>query len=226
MRVHVLVEGPSERALVERWAPRAFKGHEFVVRPHQGKGTLPQNLDARPDPRHRGLLDLLPATLRAYASTPSMADDGVLVLVDADTADYAALESRLIEFAARQRPLRVVVRFAVEELEAFYLGDLRALKAAFPRADMAKARAYQPDSIVGTAELFDEIIDDGGLRKVVWAERMGAHLTTRPAKSRSPSFRALCKGISDLVATVKRSGPPRKKHWKARHSSQRKQRGG
>lgn len=224
MRIHVLVEGPSERVFVEQWAPRAFRGHEFVVRPHQGKGTLPQNLDAKPDPKHRGLLDLLPATLRAYAATPALAADGVLVLVDADDADYSALEARLIDIAVQTLPLRVVVRFAVEELEAFYLGDLRALKAAFPRADLAKATAYVPDSIVGTAEFFGDVIGDDGLRKVVWAESMGARLTTKPSQSRSPSFRSLCKGISELVATVNPSKRPRNKHWKSRHSSQRKQR--
>jgi hypothetical protein len=225
MKVHVLVEGASELVFIDRWAPRAFPGHEFVVRPHQGKGTLPRNLAARPNPRHRGLLDLLPATLRAYSATAAMAADGVLVIVDLDDEDRADFEQRLAAIAQATQPLRVVIRLAIEELEAFYLGDLRALKIAFPNADMTRAAAYAADSIVGTAELFGEIIDDDGLRKVLWAERMGSRLTTNPSRSRSPSFKALHAGIQDLVSVAAPPKPPRKKHWRTKHSSQRKARG-
>ncbi|MEO8844309.1 MAG: DUF4276 family protein [Kofleriaceae bacterium] len=222
MKVHVLVEGSSERAFIDRWAPRAFPGHQFVVHPHQGKGTLPRDLAATPDPRHRGLLDLLPATLRAYSATTAMVADGVLVIVDLDDDERAKVEARLVEVAETALPLRVVIRLAIEELEAFYLGDLKALKAAFPEANMVLATEYVPDSIVGTAELFGQIIDDDGLRKVSWAEQMGARLTTVGARSRSPSFKALHASIRELVKVSAKSKTPRKKHWKSRHSSLRK----
>ncbi len=72
MKIHVLVEGPSEKAFMDRRASRAFNGHQFVIHPHQGKGRLPPTATVTPNPRHRGLLDLLPATLRAYAASPQM----------------------------------------------------------------------------------------------------------------------------------------------------------
>lgn len=227
MRVHVLVEGPSERAFFDRWLPRAFSGHQFVTHPHQGKGALPRHPDQAPPPRRFGLLDLLPATLRAYAASPETTNDGVLVVVDADDEPPADLALRIRKIVKKYAPTRAVVRLAVEETEAYYLGDLRALKAAFPAADMATARAFVPDSIVGTAERFGEIIGDDGLRKVLWAEQMGRRVTTDPARSRSPSFKELHAGIKELVEPAAPSPAPRpgrKKHWKTRHSALRKKR--
>jgi hypothetical protein len=222
MKVHVLVEGTSEKEFIDRWAPRAFKDHQFITHPHQGKGTLPRDPSAAPNPKHRGLLDLLPATLRAYAASPEMANDGVLVLVDADSEDCAALKQSLATIVRTISPLHAVVRIAVEEMEAFYLGDLKALKAAYPKANMVTAQGYEPDSIVGTAELFGQIIGDDGLRKVLWAEEMGTRVTITPSRSRSPSFRALHAGINRLVTKKPAPSQQRKKHWKSRHSAIRK----
>ncbi len=150
-------------------------------------------------------------------------NDGVLVLVDADDDDCRVLKSELKSVVDAVSPLKAIVRIAIEEVEAFYLGDLRALKAAFPAADMNTARAYEPDSIVGTAELFSRIVGDQALRKVTWAEEMGARLTTNPSRSRSPSFKALHAGVEKLLTmTTRPVKARRKKHWKVRHPSHRK----
>ncbi len=223
MIVHVLVEGASERVFVERWAPRAFPGHTFRTHPHGGKGSLP-TASAVPSSRATGLLDLLPATLRSYAATKAMADDGFLVLVDADEDSCVELRERLVAMADAldPRPARLVFRIAIEETEAFYLGDLKALKAAFPSADLHRARDYVPDSICDTAELFGEIVGDGGLNKVWWAEEIGPHLSTDPARSRSPSFRKLHAGIATLVKGARAPRAKPKKHWKSTLSAKRR----
>src|SRR5262245_12128866 len=164
MKIFVLVEGPSDQILLDAWAPRAFPGHQFELRPHQGKGTLPAR-NVRADPRRRGLLDLLPATLRAYSQT--FADDeAVLVLVDADDEDCVALRAPLIACAQTVPQLKVVLRIAVEETETFYFGDLKALARAYPKADLGVARAFEPDSRPsnGTAEAFAEVVGHGTLR--------------------------------------------------------------
>lgn len=66
MRLYVLVEGPSEKALLDVWLGRLLKGHRYTVIKHRGKGKLPLDPRARVDPRREGLLDQLPARLRAY----------------------------------------------------------------------------------------------------------------------------------------------------------------
>lgn len=59
MKLHVLVEGPSDVALLNELLPRLIPGHAFQVYPHQGKGKLPKDPLARPEARQRGLLDNL-----------------------------------------------------------------------------------------------------------------------------------------------------------------------
>lgn len=199
MTIHVLVEGPSERVFFEHWLRRLLRAEEVKIHPHQGKGSLPRDLESRPDHRRRGLLDQLPAKLRGFANAMDLNTDQVLILVDADGDDPATLLQAITDAVGKVAPdVSVMLRLAVEETEAFYLGDLRALRRAFPRADMAKARSYEPDSICGTWELFAEIVDDMGANKVAWAEAMGPLLTTKVSVTRSPSFKALIRGLLEL----------------------------
>ncbi len=215
MTIHLLVEGPAERALLERWVPRLLKTGEVRVHPHQGKGALPHDLGAAPDPKRRGLLDLLPATLRGFAGAAHAGAHRILVLVDADNDNADALLASITEAATEVAPhLPVTVRMAVEETEAFYLGDLSGMSRAFPDADMKRARAYEPDSIVGTWELFGAIVGDGGGNKVAWAEAMGPVLTTRPGHSRSPSFKELVRGLRELLPAPL---PPKPRRRSYRH---------
>ncbi len=211
MTIHVLVEGPSERAFLEAWAPRFLKGHPIRVHPHQGKGTLPSTLEGAPDPRLRGLLHQLPAKLRAFQDSLGEADS-VLVLVDADNDDCKELADRIRSAVRSIAPrLPVEVRIAIEETEAFYLGDQRAIAKAYPSANLALARQYVPDSNCGTWELFGQVVDDDGGRKVAWGERMGLALTVDPSKNRSPSFGALCRGLRRLANRV--VSPPKRRRF-------------
>lgn len=199
MTLHILVEGPSEDAFLRFWLPRLkIADFSYRIHPHQGRGNLPRRLNIKVPANQRGVLDQLPAKLRAFAR--SLGDhDAVLVLIDADDSDQTNLATAIVGAATQLAPrLRFLLRFAVEETEAFYLGDLKALAAAFPHANMAEARRYRPDSIVGTWELFGRIIGDDGGNKVGWAEEMGPRLTTKPAASRSPSFRELVHGVRAL----------------------------
>jgi len=200
MTIHILVEGPSERVFLDGWVMRSFPGQNFRVHPHQGKGKLPRQIDEKPDRKMRGLLDQLPAKLRGFSAALNPKSDGVLVLIDADDDDENLLQAEIINVATQCAPkLQVRVSVAIEEMEAFYLGDLKALKHAYPEANMSRARQYVPDSICGTWELFGDIVGDDGGNKVAWAEAMAPYLTTEAKKSRSPSFRALISNLEGLV---------------------------
>lgn len=216
MTIHVLVEGPSERSFLDRWVRRLVPGEYVRVHPHQGKGSLPRVITERPDSKARGLLDQLPAKLRGFAAALDPSKDAVLVLVDADNDDVDQLVTSIERIAAICAPLiPLKVSVAIEEMEAFYLGDLSALARAYPSANMDLARSYTPDSICGTWELFGQVIDDDGENKVAWAEAMGDYVTANPAESRSPSFRSLIKNLNNLVATT----PPARTRTKFRHST-------
>lgn len=223
MKLHVLVEGTSERGFFEPWAARLLRGHTVKVYPHQGKGNLPTSDKTKNDSRKRGLLDQLPAKLRAFGKSFDSRTDRVVVIVDADNENPDALTARLQRLLAEISPApKVLFCIAVEELEAFYLGDLKGLKRAYPDHNQALARKYQPDSICGTWEYFGGVIRDGGGNKVDWADAMGPVVTTLAAHSRSPSFRALVTGLGSFITL----GPPsvgvKKRRVTPRDSARRK----
>lgn len=198
MTLHIMVEGPSEVAFFDGWANKLKSTQNIRVHAHQGKGSLPPE-NAKANAKHRGLLDQLPFKLKAFADTLNAHSDGILILVDADDDDPSELITKISQTVERCAPLlKVEISVATEEMEAFYLGDLKAVKRAYPDADMESARAYVPDSICGTWEKFGEIIGDDGGNKVAWAEKMGVCLTTKAAHSRSPSFKAMLGKISTL----------------------------
>jgi hypothetical protein len=197
--LHVLVEGPSEEALAQGWLPRLLPRHAFTLIRHRGKGRLSGDPLKVPDVRREGLLDQLPAKLRAYGQALNPATDRVVVLVDLDDDDCLHLKKRLVALLDHCDPKPYVLfRIAIEETESFYLGDPGAIRSAFPQAKLQRMKDYVQDSICGTWELFQRVVDARSEDKVGWAEQMGRHLGTEwrgRAANRSPSFQQLCQGL-------------------------------
>ncbi len=213
MKLHVLVEGPSEEAWLRPWLRLFLPHHTCHIIPHQGKGKLARNFSAPVEEKQRGLLDQLPAKLRVYGRELSSSTDRVVVLVDADEQDCVDLKKRITDcVAACNPPPIVLVRIAVEETEAFFLGDAVAMKAAFGKLKTPKLNAYQQDSVCGTWEVLRDVIGVtvGSEDKVAWAEKIAPHLSHDPKKNESPSFRVLCSGLKSLAgdeqATQQRTG--------------------
>ena len=88
---------------------------------------------------------------------------------------------------------------AVEEGEAWLLGDISALKAAYPRAKEDVLHGYQNDAICGTWELLaDAVFTKGagalekrgsqavGREKSAWAEKIAPHMNVDA--NASPQF--------------------------------------
>ena len=201
MRLHFLVEGPSEKAFLELWLPRFLPpGHSFKVIPHRGKGKIPNDPSRKPDPKRQGLLDQLPAKLRAYGRELRSETDRIIVLVDLDNDDCLDLKNRMVRLLnfCDPRP-EVLFRIAIEEMEAFYLVDRTAIRSAFPRSRLSRMDSYTQDSICGTWELFREVIGERAEDKVGWAELMGPRLTTQWRAITSNSFRQFCQGILSLA---------------------------
>jgi len=207
MRIHFLVEGPSEKAFLEKWLPRFLPPHHtFRIIPHRGKGKLPGDPCKKPDPKRQGLLDQLPAKLRAYGRELRSDTDRILVLVDLDHDDCLNLKKRMIDLLNFCNPPPVAIfRIAIEETEAFYLGDKTAIRNAYPNANLSRMERYVQDEICATWELFRDVIGESSEDKVEWAKTMGTYLTTEWKGSRankSGSFRQFCEGLLKLAGEV------------------------
>jgi hypothetical protein len=88
---------------------------------------------------------------------------------------------------------------AIEEFEAWYLGDLAAVRKAYPKAKDDVLKKYKNDSICGTWELLaDAVYKDGskvlakkgwqavGEQKYKWAKEISPHMNID--NNKSPSF--------------------------------------
>jgi hypothetical protein len=202
MHFEILVEDRSGGTVVEALLSRmlAGGGHTFGIRPHRGKGEFPHDPSIRPARMSAGLLDLLPAKLRAYAAVLDPAETAVVVLMDSDNEDPEPLRERIAGLCERYaKSLPRVVALSVEEMEAWLLGDPEAIFAAFPDADRVAFSEYRQDSICGTWECLARIllkeratalIREGypvvGIRKHEWADAIAPYLD--PSRNRSPSF--------------------------------------
>jgi hypothetical protein len=95
---------------------------------------------------------------------------------------------------------------AIEELEAWFLGDIHAVVRTYPRVPETtgnRNRYRNPDSIRGgTWKALGSILQaagyhSGGLRKIQAARSIAPHLN--PAQNRSRSFRGFCDRLGDAV---------------------------
>lgn len=204
--LEVLVEGASDTPTIKEVLERKFQltdGTHFRIHPHKGKGKLPTNPLSRPDLKHQGLLDQLPAKLRGFGK--SLGEDSlVLVIVDVDKqpCDQLLHELEVMRAALPIKP-RVLFGLAVEETESWFIADINALKLAYPgRLNVNILKNINPDQIVGAWEKLAAAlkIDPkivSGSTKFEWAKKIAPHLDLENPKS--PSFRRLIESIAQVV---------------------------
>lgn len=214
MHFEVLVEDRSGslaiNTILEKILGHNNTVHSWRMHPYQGVGRLPGNLGRRPDPTRRLLLDRLPRLLRGYGQSlrhPS----AVLVIVDLDNRDCLSFKQELsaVLHACNPRP-NAKFRIAIEEVEAWLLGDRDAVRAAYPHAKTAVLNRYVQDSICGTWEVLADAIHRGGsarLRqrgyreagraKSEWARRIARYMNVD--RNRSKSFQVFRDTVRDLA---------------------------
>lgn len=199
MHFEFLVEGKADDEAFRHLVPTIIgpygEPHTWRLLPCQGKGRLPENPEARPEAGNRTLLHSLPARLRAYAKMGNP-DCCVVVVVDADDDDCRCLKKSLSALRDHCAPgLKVLIRIAVEETEAWYLGDAAAIRRAYPRARLSLLSAYIQDGIGRTWELAAAVT---GGSKLDMASRIPPHMDV--AVNLSPSFQALRDGLRAVAA--------------------------
>ncbi len=214
MHIEILVEDSSGEKLLQVLLPQLLgpqgEPHTWRLHAYKGIGRIPQGLVTKADPAKRILLDQLPKLLRGYGRTPGI--DAVVVVLDTDKRDCAAFLSELKAAADACNPAPdTLFRLAIEEIEAWYLGDRDALLAAYPRAKLDVLGKYVQDSACDTWELLADAVHSGGSAAIKkagwplpgqvkheWAEKIGPLMDLE--RNSSPSFGKLRDGLRRLVA--------------------------
>ena len=215
MHFEVLIEDRSGSialdVVLEKILGANGQTHSWRLHAYKGVGRLPANLNAAPNPRKRLLLHHLPRLLRGYGRSLQPGRDCVLVVVDLDTQDCIKLKQELLGVlqACNPRPT-ALFRIAIEEGEAWLLGDRDAVKAAYPNVKEAVLNGYVQDSICGTWEILADAVHPGGSAplkragyptagrvKCEWARKITPHMDM--GRNRSPSFQVFRDGVKSLA---------------------------
>jgi hypothetical protein len=153
MHIEILVEDQSEKAFLDIAVERMIlMDHTFKVHPYKGIGRIPKNLGKSGDASKRILLDQLPRLLRGYgaafAKYPADYKAAVIVVCDLDDQDLREFCADLISIlnACSPKP-NAFFCLAIEEGEAWLLGDLPAIIKAYPNARQRVLNDYVNDSI-------------------------------------------------------------------------------
>lgn len=180
--------------------PRIVPDTAFDIRTFRGKTALRKKL---------------PDRMRGYARWVSAANTKIVVVVDRDDEDCLELKADL-ERVAKEAGLptravggeavTVVNRIVVTELESWFLGDVPALCAVYPRVPktLGEQRKYRdPDTVTDAWEALERVLQkhgyhDAGLPKLHVAGQVSPHMDVE--NNRSPSFRTFRDGVRRLVS--------------------------
>lgn len=214
MHFEVLVEDASGKEALEQILPKIlgtnYSLHSWEIRSYRGLGRIPKDLRGKTDPQKRILLDRLPRILQGYGhSLPESAS--VVVVMDLDRRDCMSFKQELLDVleACNPRPT-TLFRIAIEESEAWLLGDRQAVKAAYPKAGDSVLDRYAQDSICDTWEILADAIHPGGSvrlkkegypvagqAKCEWARNIAPNMDVD--QNQSKSFQVFRDGVKRLA---------------------------
>ena len=215
MHFEILVEDASGKIALESILEKILgpdrQDCSYRILSYKGIGRIPRDLRGTTDPQKRILLDRLPRLLRGYGKSLQDFPAAVVVVVDLDEKDCRVFKQEMLDILnACNPPPTTLFRIAIEEGEAWLLGDREAVKAGYPRAKGQVLNAYAQDSICGTWEKLADAVHPGGSQKLKqlgwpytgqakceWAEKIAPHLDVEVNLSRS--FQVLRDGIRNLA---------------------------
>ncbi len=202
LELHFYVEDVSTEAALQILIALILKDHqeEFAYKIYAFQG--------KPD-----LLKKLPQRLQPYSSwiehNPNLR---IIVLVDRDDEDCRSLKQRLEAIAeqahlvtrtAQPDDFQLINRIAIEELEAWFFGDVTAIRQAYPKIPQSlasKQKFRDPDAITGgTSEALERELKHyhpGGLEKSCAASDIAKHMN--PDINRSTSFQVFRDALRQL----------------------------
>ena len=204
MHFQFLIEDQSGQILIEQLMQKVQSEHPDITCNYKAfrgiggftkKNTVKETKDGK-------LLNDLSTYLAGFDRSLKHIDAAVFIIVDNDDRDTASFRNEL-ESVAKSRNITVdhVFCIAVEEIEAWLLGDQSALLKAYPQAITSRLRSYVQDKICGTWEILADAIYPGGIskmkkdnpaytgigqKKCEWAREIGKYMDLH--NNKSPSF--------------------------------------
>ncbi|MBO5352413.1 MAG: DUF4276 family protein [Lachnospiraceae bacterium] len=205
--IEILIEDKSGAILIEHIMNKYGMGKEnfeYKIHSFKGIGKIPPKITNVSQVKTHRLLTDVPMYLKGMdAKLRNMSGKrAIFVVLDSDNEDCAKLKKDLVQmYESLAIAIPVYFCIAIEEMEAWLLGDSEALLKAYPTAKRPLLQKYVPDSIIGTWEYLADVVYKGGVQalkraatsyyeigafKCDCANNIGEWLEIR--KNTSPSF--------------------------------------
>ena len=218
MHFQFLIEDQSGAALIEILMQRISLTNAAITyncKPFKGLGGFTKKNTIK-ETKSGKLLNDLATYLRGFNKSLQCIPAVIIVVLDNDTHNT---EEFLVELnrVAQLNMITVdhVFCIAVEEVEAWLLGDEVAVLAAYPSAKIQQLHTYVQDSICGTWEVLADVVYPGGVSKLKkecptyieigkckseWAKKIGSHMDI--THNNSPSFNHFITEITKRLSVV------------------------
>ena len=203
MHFDILVEDQSGKKALDILVPQIIGNNTFIVHAYKGIGKIPKNMRDAKEASKRLLMENLPKLLKGYGKTYEKRPRypaAVFLVCDLDDKclkEFLADLHNILNACTPKPETSFCV--AIEEGEAWFLGDLAAVKSAYPKAVDSILDGYENDSICGTWETLADAVYHGGsvalskkgwqtigAEKSKWAENISPHMNVQ--NNLSPSF--------------------------------------
>lgn len=224
MYIQFLIEDISGKILIDAIMKKYIEESpannvEYNILPYKGIGGFSKGKNVQ-NIKSQHLLNDLPKRLKAFNAYLLHKEDACLfIILDNDTRNPLEFRKKLENIACRESiKIDHVFCIAIEEMEAWLLGDYKAIQAAYPKMHdriASKHSNYAQDSICGTWEFLADILTRGGIGqfkkqnptvfdigkcKSEWAENIGQYFDIR--QNTSPSFQFFISNLDKRLAVA------------------------
>lgn len=186
--LHIFTEELSAKNVLDEVLPKLIPGVHYRIYPHQGKEDL-----------YKALRTTVPSISKIPGSR-------ILITRDQDNYDCKDVKADLLKIVDGKCACPHSIRIVCRELESWFLGDLNAIKQAYPRfkpeQHSAKADFRDVDSIAIPNDYLLRIIPEyqgmATLPKLETSSKISKFLDLE--NNTSKSFKFTLSAITQLVA--------------------------
>ena len=197
--INKVMEGIIRDGALDTYNCKSFKGIGGFTKKNTVKET------------HSGkLLNDLATYMRGFQRSLQGISAALIIVLENDDNNPDEFIKKLNELADQNAiEMDHVFCLAIEEVEAWLLGDEAAIQKAYPEYKKNVLHGYAQDSICGTWEVLADVIYRGGIREIKrkkmsymeigrlkseWADKIGSQMVFEDNKS--PSFQYFYESIS------------------------------
>lgn len=189
----------------------------YDIKSFRGIGHLRKNGNVQQQKTGKLLNDLFPIMRGMGKAFLGIEHAAIIVILDNDKNDVVDFRNKLNQMAVSSMVLTdYEFCVAIKEMEAWLLGDVKAIEAAYPNVRKSAWRDYEQDGICDTWEVLANAVYPGGVAalkkkaagayarighaKCEWARRIGARMSL--TENVSPSYQFFIQSLTKRMEAV------------------------